>query len=361
MLKILVTNQKGGVGKSTISANLAHYFASVLGKRTTLIDFDTQGSSSKWVKAVKPQQIAVYNAKLPLSDGTNRILIDCRKIIRMTSEKADTIVADLTWFDVFDSEMLLDFDLVILPTAVSEVELIATMEFAERHQWVFNSNGKHPSLVIAPSRVRKDQSLTFKHSTERFPFRFLLTPPVLDSIEAKKSFCKNYILNLKKHNLKESFLNFCQAIEQTAKIHNSQQNTTKKLILHAKQMRISKLSSSLSYEIKKTNALNKIKNDRKSISLLLNQPLDEKIDHTNEENTCVDTNSCLNSSKLSDRTSVKINISMKRPTWRKKEFLAKEPILNLSSDKKHNKLKPISSSSRQLMIDPPLFLKKQNS
>ena len=361
MLKILVTNQKGGVGKSTISANLAHYFASVLGKRTTLVDFDTQGSSSKWVKAVKPQQIAVYNAKLPLTGGTNRILIDSRNIIRMTSKKTEIIVADLTWFDVFDSEMLLDFDLVILPTAVSEVELIATMEFAERHQWVFNSRGQHPSLVIAPSRVRKDQSLTFKHSTERFPFRFLLTPPVLDSVEAKRSFCKNFILNIKKHNLKTSFLNFCQAIEQTAKIHNSQQVMTKKLFSSTEQMQISRLSSSLSYEIKKTKALNKINDDKQSVSLLLNQPKDLNVHHANQENGFIDKNSAINNSELIDKDAVKINLSVKRPTWGKKEFTAKEPILNLGLNKRRTKLKPISSSSRQLMIEPPLFLKKQNS
>ncbi len=42
--KILVTSQKGGIGKSTIAANIAAYFASVAGKRTMLIDFDHQGT-----------------------------------------------------------------------------------------------------------------------------------------------------------------------------------------------------------------------------------------------------------------------------------------------------------------------------
>ena len=63
------TNQKGGVGKSTISANLAHYFASTLNKRTTLVDFDTQASSSKWVRSIKPQRITVFKGTLPLSEG----------------------------------------------------------------------------------------------------------------------------------------------------------------------------------------------------------------------------------------------------------------------------------------------------
>lgn len=225
MIRILITNQKGGVGKSTISANLAHYFATWRGKRTALLDFDSQASSSRWVKAVElgttDNPVDVRNIALPQQQGFARVLIELRRQMRLLTPDHDIVVADLTWNDGLDSEFFFEFDLVIMPSAVSEVELITTIEFAQKHQWVFESTRYRPTLVLAPSRVRLDQVNMVHRSSQRFPFSFVLTPPLLDSVDAKRAFAEKFLLHHRNQKLSESFLAFCRAIEQTIGIHQA--------------------------------------------------------------------------------------------------------------------------------------------
>ena len=55
MQRIVVLNPKGGSGKTTIAVNLAAWFAQ-RGDYPVIMDFDPQGSASRWVKRRRPEQ-----------------------------------------------------------------------------------------------------------------------------------------------------------------------------------------------------------------------------------------------------------------------------------------------------------------
>lgn len=79
---IAITNQKGGVGKTTTSINLSAALAE-LGKHILLIDFDPQGNSSSGLGVINAKH-SIYEA---LTDS-----IDINKCISSTTQKNLDIV-----------------------------------------------------------------------------------------------------------------------------------------------------------------------------------------------------------------------------------------------------------------------------
>lgn len=88
MRKIIVLNPKGGCGKTTIATNLASYYAS-RGLRTSLMDFDSQGSSIRWlekrghelphingIRAFERNAGVTRSWQLRVSMDTQRLIVD---------------------------------------------------------------------------------------------------------------------------------------------------------------------------------------------------------------------------------------------------------------------------------------------
>ncbi|MCG6935017.1 MAG: ParA family protein [Proteobacteria bacterium] len=110
MQRIIVVNSKGGCGKTTITTNLASMYASN-GYATALMDYDPQGSSTRWLK-LRPQdkpeiygveaqkRQAVYQTRawhLRVPPETERVLIDAPagvvgQVLQDLVQQVDTVL-----------------------------------------------------------------------------------------------------------------------------------------------------------------------------------------------------------------------------------------------------------------------------
>lgn len=121
MQVIVVASSKGGAGKSTISTNLAAYFA-LQGKRTALIDADRQKSSTHWCQ----KRAGMETAVLPV-DGSKK---GWKKHLPSQTE---VVIVDAAAGDMADD--LEDFleiaSVVLVPVLPSSIDLEATVPFLD--------------------------------------------------------------------------------------------------------------------------------------------------------------------------------------------------------------------------------------
>ncbi len=119
---ITVAQQKGGSGKTTVSANLAIGFLRQ-GKSVALIDIDPQGSLGRWfMTRVETESGPVEGLEFATSSAWG-ITYEVRKL----SDSHDIVIIDTP--PKADSDLrpaLRVADLVIVPVSVSHVDLWAT-------------------------------------------------------------------------------------------------------------------------------------------------------------------------------------------------------------------------------------------
>ena len=119
---ITVAQQKGGSGKTTVSANLAIGFLRQ-GKRVALVDIDPQGSLGRWFMTRLETQAGPVDALEFATSSAWGITYEVRKL----SENHDVVIIDTP--PKADSDLrpaLRVADLVIVPVSVSHVDLWAT-------------------------------------------------------------------------------------------------------------------------------------------------------------------------------------------------------------------------------------------
>ena len=147
---IAVMNSKGGSGKTTITTNLANFYAS-RDLKTLIVDHDAQGSSSQWQKRRTTDQPTIeiteayrqptnytrsWLMRVPL--GTQRVLIDTPAGI-----------------DIHQMESIAKrADIVLIPVLPSPIDIEAVGQFIQRlskSTWIKTGQTR---LAVVANRVR---------------------------------------------------------------------------------------------------------------------------------------------------------------------------------------------------------------
>lgn len=179
-VKVLITNQKGGVGKSTIAANLAAYLAIQSNNRVSFIDFDKQSSSSKWIRRAPDIGLTVNHANLAFENTGSLVLADAKRYLTKFSADSEISISDLTWTYAMSPEFMLEFDMILVPSATSKFEMASSeifiLEYIQKYLNQIQQAGQQ--ILVVPSRVDKkfqpEQTFLNLHSVENCS----LTPPI---------------------------------------------------------------------------------------------------------------------------------------------------------------------------------------
>jgi hypothetical protein len=232
-IKILVTSQKGGVGKSTLTANLAAYFGQFQRRQVALIDFDHQASSYHWIERVPVTGVTPVICDVVTERDPQLAVLKMKQALRAAERVSDIVFADLTWVNIFPQSLLLEFDLVLVPTSLSKVEMASTIEFVSRFAGVFNSEGeRRPELALVPSRLHRTQDYLDIFSQTNFPLKFSLTSPLPFELDIQSLYGQDYIFNTRNPECRARFFQIGHEIDRTVQaIHRSreQEDTSRKV------------------------------------------------------------------------------------------------------------------------------------
>ena len=150
MHKIMVLNAKGGCGKTTIATNLANYFTS-LGYTTALMDYDPQGSSSRWLKLRSQQQkvIRAIDASRPATGVTRTWQLHTGMETQIVIIDTPAGVTGGQLMDLFHRA-----DTILIPVLPSAVDFYAVERFLDEMMRLAKHRIEDKRLGMIANRVR---------------------------------------------------------------------------------------------------------------------------------------------------------------------------------------------------------------
>jgi chromosome partitioning protein len=151
MRTILVINSKGGAGKTTLTTNVASYYANQK-SRTAIMDFDPQGSSMQWlrhrpghVESIHGAHAAPPNGAAPLNshkawipDNTETLIIDAPAGIKGLMLK----------------DLVRRASYILIPVTPSPIDIHATADFVKDLFLVGGARSTKAKIAVVANRVR---------------------------------------------------------------------------------------------------------------------------------------------------------------------------------------------------------------
>lgn len=215
-IKILITNQKGGVGKSTISANLAGYLAIEKKYKVSLIDFDKQGTSSNLISKNPHQNIQGYKAVLSYQQNSGYTMLEAKAALRQYGTHSDITIADLTWTFGLPYDFILEFDIIIVPSSNSRVEIASTeifiLEYIQKQSTRIKQ--KQQTILVAPSRIDRNQLNEIKFSGLEFLDNCFVCPPIYRVSQINNKLLNDFWFRVDNGIIAENMIEFCDFVDQ---------------------------------------------------------------------------------------------------------------------------------------------------
>ncbi len=163
MKRIIVINVKGGCGKTTVSTNLASYYATQ-GINTALFDYDPQGSSMRWLK-LRADELADIYGVIAHKNAAKAVTMSWQ--LRLPTETKRLIIdtpPGLTGSDLRDQ--LKGVDKILIPVLPSPLDIFATADFIRDLLLDIKVRVNKTSIGIVANRVKRN-TVAFQ-SLERF-------------------------------------------------------------------------------------------------------------------------------------------------------------------------------------------------
>ena len=181
--RILITNAKGGCGKTTITTNIASHYAQQ-GLKVRLFDHDAQGSSLGWLNR-RSDVLNVIKGVDASRNADHRLTRSWQ--LRVPPDTDVAVIDTPAGSDITELATLFQQnDSVIIPVLPSPIDIHATAHFIKELLTTGGIRKRRIRLAVIANRVRKNTKMY--HALERFLFS--LNIPFIASLRDTQLYAK---------------------------------------------------------------------------------------------------------------------------------------------------------------------------